>query len=160
MMETATNAFCTFSYQFNNKHKKFEEEKARVPHFLSMPCYFPTSPKRAKTEKEKQAEVSRLQDPSAADKRCKPTNTLTNEFKERRETKKPFLRTISDFMELEGTKETRIDTSKFIKDITNKRVLKAFRRTLMSVQNANLGFSGAKTRRSILYVCVTTNNLK
>ena len=55
--------------------------------------------------------------------------------KEQRETKKPFLRTISDFMGVEGTRETKSTLANSHQDITNKKSFgKTFRRILISVQ--------------------------
>ena len=71
------------------------------------------APKRAKTEKEKQAEVSRLWNPSAADKRYKPTNTLTNEFKRTARNKETIFKNDKRLYGSGGYKGNEIDTSKF-----------------------------------------------
>ena len=71
------------------------------------------APKRVKTEKEKQAEVSRLWNPSAADKRYKPTNTLTNEFKRTARSKGTIFKNDTRLYGNGGYKGNEIDTSKF-----------------------------------------------
>ena len=106
--------FAFSSSKFNSRHKKFEEEKRQGSSFSKHAMLFSyEAPKRAKTEKEKQAEVSRLWNPSAADKRYKPTNTLTNEFKRTARNKETIFKNDKRLYGSGGYKGNEIDTSKF-----------------------------------------------
>ena len=114
--------FAFSSPTFNSRHKQFEEKKKQGSSFSKHAMLFSyEAPKRAKTEKEKQAEVSRLWNPSAADKRYKPTNTLTNEFKRNARSKGTIFKNDTRLYGSGGYKETKSTLANSHQDITNKK---------------------------------------
>ena len=105
--------FAFSSPTFNNRHKKFEEEKRQGSSFSKHAMLFSyEAPKRVKTEKEKQAEVSRLWNPPA-DKRFRATNTLANEVKRTARSRGTVFKNDTRLYGNGGYKGNEIDTSNF-----------------------------------------------